>query len=203
MHSRTVIKSDVSVSSVHGTKRKNMTSTLTLVLALEVAFSKHTQWTCHFRGLLAAEIIDLRVHFLQRFRIFMYRSLFLCNNSDQTWFSNAFTFARCTSLSCPHGILSPGTRYHVVSWPRGHTLLRGRMSPPPRLILSSGTRYRRHGILSLGTLYPWVKCSPPPAPPPPLKFISYLFFFYNFYSATYFIALKMIFLCKIYYEWTK
>ena len=25
---------------------------------------------------------------------------------------------------------------------------------PPRLILSSGTRYRRHGILSPGTLYP-------------------------------------------------
>ena len=58
---------------------------MTLVFALEMAFLKHTQWTCHFRGVLAAENIDLRVHFLQRFRIFMYRSLFLCNNSDQTW----------------------------------------------------------------------------------------------------------------------
>ena len=51
-------------------------------------------------------------------------------------------------------------------------------------------------ILSPGILYPGVKC-------PPLKFISYLFFFYNFNSATYSIALKIIFLCKIYYEWTK
>ena len=37
MHSRAVIKSDVSVSSVHGSKRKNMM----FVFALEVAFSKH------------------------------------------------------------------------------------------------------------------------------------------------------------------
>ena len=36
MHYRAVIKSDVSVSSVHGSKRVNMT----LVFALEVAFSK-------------------------------------------------------------------------------------------------------------------------------------------------------------------
>ena len=39
MHSRAVIKSDVSVRSVHGSKRKNMT----LIFALEVAFLKHTQ----------------------------------------------------------------------------------------------------------------------------------------------------------------
>ena len=41
----------------------------------------------------------------------------------------------------PHGILSPGTLYPGVEC-------------LPRLILSSGTRYRRHGILSPGTLYP-------------------------------------------------
>ena len=84
MHSRAVIKSDVSVSSVHGSKRNKYDVNMTLVFALEVAFSKHMQSTCHFRGLLAAESIDLRVNFLQRYRIFMYRSLFLCNNSDQT-----------------------------------------------------------------------------------------------------------------------
>ena len=59
------------------------------------------------------------------------------------------------------------------------------------------------GILSPGTLYPGVKCPTLVYLVPPLKFISYLFFFYNFCSATYFIALKMIFVCKIYYEWTK
>ena len=42
----------------------------------------------------------------------------------------------------PRGILSPGTLYP------------GLECPPPRLILSSGTRYHRHGILSPGTLYP-------------------------------------------------
>ena len=63
------------------------------------------------------------------------------------------------------------------------------------------------GILSPGTLYPGVKCPtlvylvpgdtlPRGKVPPPLKFISYLFFFYNFYSATYFIALKTIFCVK-------
>ena len=72
---------------------------MTLVFGLEVAFSKHTPRTCHFRGLLATESVDLRVHFLQIFPIFMYRSLFLCNNSDQTWFSNALTFAQSLGKS--------------------------------------------------------------------------------------------------------
>ena len=69
--------------------------------------------------------------------------------------------------------------------------------PPPRYLVPGDTlpRAKTWFILSSGTLQPGVKC-------PPLKFISYLFFFYNFYSATYFIALKMNFLCEIYYEWT-
>ena len=57
----------------------------------------------------------------------------------------------------------------------GDTLPRGKVSHPslscPRGHFTSG-----------------VKC-------PPIKLISYLFFFYNFYSATYFIALKMNFFC--------
>ena len=45
------------------------------------------------------------------------------------------------------------------------------------------------GILSLGTLYPGVKCpTVPPILSPLLKLMIYLFFFYNFYSGTYFIA---------------
>ena len=76
MQSRAVIKSDVSVNSVHGNKRKKHDVNITLVFALVVTFSKRTQWTYHFRGLLAAESLDLRVQFLQSFRIFKYRSLF-------------------------------------------------------------------------------------------------------------------------------
>ena len=53
----------------------------------------------------------------------------------------------------------------------GDTLPRGILSPgtlypgvdcSPWLILSSGTRYRRYGILFPGTLYPGVKCPPNP-----------------------------------------
>ena len=64
------------------------------------------------------------------------------------------------------------------------------------------------GILSPGTLYPGVKCPPPQKK----KNISYLFFFYNFCSATYFIAFKndlcvcvyvCVCVCEIYYERTK
>ena len=95
---------------------------MTLVFALEVAFSKHTQWTCHFCRLLAAESIDLRVHFLQRFRIFMYRSLFLCNNSDQTWLSNALTFiGRGSSIGSEFAWHASGPEFdphvrHILSW---------------------------------------------------------------------------------------
>ena len=59
MHSRAVIKSDVGVRSMHGSKCKNMT----LVFALEVAFSKHTHWTCHFRVFLATDSTSLRFIF--------------------------------------------------------------------------------------------------------------------------------------------
>ena len=62
-------------------------------------------------------------------------------------------------------------------WPPGSiklVLVNSLSCPPP-------------GILSPGTLYPRVKC-------PPLNLSVICFFFYNCYSATYFIALKMIFL---------
>ena len=67
-----------------------------------------------------------------------------------------------SSLSCP-----PATPPPPVACPRGHFI--PGLSVPTWFILSPGTLY----------------------PGPPLKFISYLFFFYNFYSATYFIALKI------------
>ena len=55
-------------------------------------------------------------------------------------------------ISCPQG---QDTTLYLVP---GDTLPRGRMSPP-RLSCPWG-RYHRHDILSLGTLYPGVKCPP-------------------------------------------
>ena len=49
-------------------------------------------------------------------------------------------------------------------------------------------------LVPAGILSP---CTHFPPKVSPLKFISYLFVFYNFYSATYFIALKLIFCVKM------
>ena len=63
----------------------------------------------------------------------------------------------CPPVSCPRG---QDITWYLVP---GDTLPRGRISSsPPRLILSSGTRYRRYGILFPGTFYPGVKCPPNP-----------------------------------------
>ena len=83
------------------------------------------------------------------------RRLKLLTHMDNGWM---YSIYQCNSLSCPFRYLVP-----VDTLPQG--------SVPPWF------------ILSLGTLYPGVKC-------PPLKFFNYLFFLINFFNTTYFIALK-------------
>ena len=66
---------------------------MTLVFTQEATFSKCMQWTCLFRGFLAMESITLRVQFLQSFQVFLHRTMFLFNNSSETWLSYTLTFA--------------------------------------------------------------------------------------------------------------
>ena len=78
---------------------------MTLVFALEVAFSKCMQWM----------YTHLRAKFLQRFRVFLHHTVFLYNNIDQTLFSYTLTFAEPLGRSW-HPRLSGSDFQHL---PRG------------------------------------------------------------------------------------
>ena len=83
MHSRAVIKSDVSVSIVHGSKGENDVN-MTLVFALEVAFFKTHAVNVPFPQAFGRRNYRFTGSFSSKISIFHVSQFVLCNNSDQT-----------------------------------------------------------------------------------------------------------------------
>ena len=52
---------------------------MTLVFALEAAFSKCMYWMCLFHSFLATESTHFRLQFLQSSWVFLHHTVFLCN----------------------------------------------------------------------------------------------------------------------------
>ena len=86
------IKISLGISSVHSSKRVCDVK-MTLIICPGRGVFKMFIDNMTFHGIMAWERQRFPKHFLHCFRIFLPDRIFLCNDSDQTWFSDAFTSA--------------------------------------------------------------------------------------------------------------